>query len=160
MGIEAVALGFTILSAAGSAYQANQQAKAQEKAQNAQSNIADIQRVDALRERIRRARAARAEVQQAGENQGVAGSSGVEGGVASIGSQLAQGEGMQNRIGQQAGIINSANRDIGRAAQLGGIFDAVGSISGTLYNDFRTKERLSVFDTAASSQAQSQGIPY
>ena len=142
----AVALGFTILSAVGSAYQANKQAKAQEKAQDAQSNIADIQRVDALRERIRRARAARAEVLQAGENQGVAGASGVEGGAASIGSQLAQGEGMQNRIGRQASIINSANRDIGRAAQLGGIFDAVGSISGTLYNDFRTRERVSVFD--------------
>ena len=145
MGAE-VALGFTILSAVGGAYQANQQAKSQEKAQDAQSNIADIQRVDALRERIRRARAARAEVLQAGENQGVAGASAVEGGAASIGSQLAQGEGMQNRIARQASIINSANRDIGRAAQLGGIFDAVGSISGTLYNDFRTKERLSVFD--------------
>ena len=141
MGAE-VALGVTILSAVGGAFQANQQAKEQRKAQNAQSNIADIQRVDALRERIRRARAARAEVLQAGENQGVAGSSAVEGGAASIGSQLAQGEGVQNRIARQANIASAANRDAGRAASLGGIFDAVGSVSGTLYNDFRTKERL------------------
>ena len=138
----AVALGFTILSAVGSAYQANKQAKAQEKAQDAQSNIADIQRVDALRERIRRARAARAEVLQAGENQGVAGSSAVEGGAASIGSQLAQGAGMQNQIARQADRASAANNAAGRAASLGGIFDAVGSVSGTLYNDFRTKERI------------------
>lgn len=132
----------SIAGTLGGAYQANKQAKAQEKAQDAQSNIADIQRVDALRERIRRARAARAEVLQAGENQGVAGSSAVEGGVGSIGSQLAQGEGMQNRIARQANIASATNRDAGRAASLGGIFDAVGSVSGTLYNDFRTKERL------------------
>ena len=138
----AVALGFTILSAAGSAYQANKQAKAQEKAQDAQSKIADIQRVDALRERIRRARAARAEVLQAGENQGVAGASAVEGGAASIGSQLAQGAGLQNQIARQADRASAANNAAGRAASLGGIFDAVGSVSGTLYNDFRTKERI------------------
>ena len=141
MGAE-VALGVTILSAIGGAYQANKQAKAQEKAQDAQSNIADIQRVDALRERIRRARAARAEVLQAGENQGVAGASAVEGGAASIGSQLAQGAGLQNQIARQADRASAANNAAGRAASLGGIFDAVGSVSGTLYNDVRTKERL------------------
>lgn len=142
-----VALGFTILSAVGGAYQANKQAKAQEKAQDAQSNIADIQRVDALRERIRRARAARAEVLQAGENQGVAGSSAVEGGAASIGSQLAQGAGLQNQIARQADRASAANNAAGRAASLGSIFDAVGSVSGTLYNDFRTKDRLSTYGT-------------
>lgn len=141
MGAE-VALGVTILSAVGGAFQANQQAKEQRKAQNAQSNIADIQRVDALRERIRRARVARAEVLQAGENQGVAGSSAVEGGAASIGSQLAQGAGMQNQIARQAARASAANSAAGRDASLGGIFDAVGSVSGTLYNDFRTKERI------------------
>lgn len=132
----------SIAGTLGGAYQANQQAKAQEKAQDAQSSIADTQRVNALRERIRRARAARAEVLQAGENQGVAGSSAVVGGAASIGSQAAQGESFQNRISQQANIASAANRDVGRAATLGSIFDAVGSVSGTLYNDFRTKERL------------------
>ena len=146
MGAE-VALGVTILSAIGGAYQANQQAKAQEKAQDAQSNIADIQRVDALRERIRRARVARAEVLQAGENQGVSGSSAVEGGAASIGSQLAQGAGLQNQIARQADKASAANQAAGRAASLGGIFDAVGSVSGTLYNDFRTKERLRTYGT-------------
>ena len=144
MGTE-IALGVTILSAVGGAYQANKQAKAQEKAQDAQSNIADIQRVDALRERIRRARVARAEVAQAGENQGVAGSSAVEGGMASIGSQLAQGAGLQNQIAQQADRASSANRAAGRAASIGSIFDAVGSVSGTLYNDFRTQERLTTY---------------
>ena len=141
MGTE-VALAFTVLGAVGSAYQANKQAKAQEKAQDAQSNTADIQRVDALRERIRRARAARAEVLQAGENQGVAGSSAITGGVASIGSQTAQGASYQNRIAEQAAAASSANRDAGRAASIGSIFDTVGSVSGTLYNDFRAQERL------------------
>ncbi len=142
MGLETVALAVGVLGTVGSFVSANQQAKAQEKAQEAQSNIADIQRVEALRERTRRARVARAEVLQAGENQGVAGSSGVLGGAASIGSQLFQGAGLQNRIGEQARIASAANIEAGQAAARGSLFDTVGSLGTTFYGDFRDRGRV------------------
>ena len=144
MGTE-VALAFTVLSAVGSAYMGHKQAQAQEKAQKAQGKIADIQQNEALRERIRRARVARAEVLQAGENQGVATSSSVIGGMASIGSQLAQGAGLQNRISEQANAASSANIAAGRAASMGSIFQAVGNVSGTLYGDFRAQDRAAAY---------------
>ena len=137
----AVALAFTVLSAVGAAYEGHKQAQAQQQAQKAQTNIADIQQNEALRERIRRARVARADVLQAGEDQGVATSSAVVGGMASIGSQLAQGAGLQNRVSEQANAASSANAAAGRAASMGSIFQAVGGVSGTLYGDFRTRDR-------------------
>ena len=135
-------LVMSAVGAVGSFVSGQQQAKAQEKAQQAQSNIADIQRVEALRERTRRARVARAEILQAGENQGVAGSSGVLGGAASVGSQLFQGAGLQNRIGEQADAASAANIAAGRAASRGSLFDTVGSLGNTFYGDFRDRQRV------------------
>lgn len=151
MGVETVALAFTVLGTVGSFVSGRQQAKAQEKAQQAQSNIADIQRVEALRERTRRARVARAEILQAGENQGVAGSSGVLGGAASVGSQLFQGAGLQNRIGEQADAASAANAAAGRAASQGSLFDTIGSLGTTFYGDFRDRQRAGGGTTTSPS---------
>ena len=82
MGAE-VMLGATLLAGVGQIAMQRKAAKAQEDAQQAQASGAEVQRVNALRERVRRARALRAEVVQAGENQGVGGSSAVVGGAAS-----------------------------------------------------------------------------
>lgn len=65
-----------------------QAAEAQKQQDQIQQNMANLQQEKIKREQIASARAARGAVINAGATQGVMGSSGVEGGVSSIGSQL------------------------------------------------------------------------
>jgi len=85
---------------------------------------------------VRKARIARAQVEAAAENKGTSGGSGVAGGVASIGSQVAGNLGFVNRVGSiDTALSDSKDREgaaltnIARSQAIGGLADSIFSTS-------------------------------
>jgi len=129
-----VLLGATLLSGLGQIAMGKKAANAQKDSQKAQASGAEVERINALRERVRRARALRADVIQAGENQGVAGASAVVGGAASTVSQTFSGAGYSNRLAYYAGQASKANQKAEDYQATGDLFGTVGAISNSLFN--------------------------
>jgi len=144
MGIEtALAIGGFLMSAKGQADQKKAQKKALAADQEARASQQKQQDLESARERrrvLRQARIQRATVIQAGENQGVAGSSAVAGAISSIGSQTGSNLSFLDQSAQNTANTNAAlagqSRALGAAdagaglSQLGGtIFSNAGNIA-------------------------------
>ena len=103
--------------------------KSQRKAARAQARIAELQRSRERRDTIRRARIARAQVENQVGSAGLLASSSAQGGTSSIGSQLASNLSFLD----QAGALNtSANRSLDKAARFqtqATIFQGISDIS-------------------------------
>ena len=105
------------------------QAEAFRRSEQAKQRIADIRAARQRTQTIRQARVQRAEIEQAAELTGTAVTSGVAGGVASLGSQLRGEIGASRRItgeAREASIFNiraseEAQALSGRAARLQGM---------------------------------------
>lgn len=157
MGIEVAVASLAIT--AGSAYMQYQaaqdqkdaledQARASRAQFEAQQRRADIENARSMRQAVRQARAARSVVVNAGANSGTLTSSGVQGGVASIGSQLNSNLSYIGDIAETNAEIaaaslasNQAQIAQGQASAEGAQWGAIGSLSSTIFQasgGFRT----------------------
>ena len=141
MGLSATALAYigTAVSAAGAAgsyVQQNKAAAEQEKArevQKAQQELRD--RRERLRI-IREERIKRAQMEAIGANTGVANSSGVQGGTASLQSQAGAN---LNAVNQNATLANYGSEYLQRAQDaqtVGSVFGTLGAIGQGVANDY------------------------
>ncbi len=105
---------------AGSLYSSRKARKQQKRAQQIQMKSAKLQSARQAVQQVRGAQIARAQILQAGENQGVGGSSGVMGGAGSATSQAGGNIGFANQLfGMQQSaqrLMQSANTWAGHAS--------------------------------------------
>ena len=152
MGLEAVTLAYigaaTTAVGAVQQYQAGQkqkeamgrQAAAQQEQFRISQQQAEIQNVRAVRQQLRQRYAAAAALTSRGAMTGTLGSSGVAGGLASLGAQQAANLGYmsdiattQTAMGQQAAIIGQAQADYGSAAGQAAQGAAFANLGGTIF---------------------------
>lgn len=149
-GLALSAVGMVQQQSAAKKQAANQQAQAEEMRQQAQleDKRAEIQNTRALRTAVRQSRIARAIVTNIGANVGTSGSSGVQGGVASIGAQTAANQGYFSAMqGINTGVTASQQvqgglyaqaGDIQGDAAIGGAFTGLGSTIFSSAGGFKT----------------------
>ena len=89
------------IGAVGSIYSSNQARKQNKQAMRAEQRRAEVQNVREVRSQVRSARLAQAAINNAGAISNTLGSSGVEGGIASIGSQLQGNLGYMSDIARE-----------------------------------------------------------
>ena len=152
MGMDPITLAYIGLATAGvgavQQYQAGQkqkeamgrQAAAQEEQFRVSQQQAEIQNVRAVRQQLRQRYAAAAALTSRGAMTGTLGSSGVAGGLASLGAQQAANlgymsdiAGTQAAMGQQAAIIGQAQADYGIAAGQAAQGAAFANLGGTIF---------------------------
>jgi hypothetical protein len=129
-------------------YQSAQEQKGASKRQAEESRVqagleqkrADIQNTRQLRTALRQSRISRANVENAGANAGTSNSSGVLGGVASIGTQSAANVGFFGQMGELSSQITASNQrqgnaaaDYGQAAGDAAIWGAFGSLGNSVF---------------------------
>ena len=120
-----IALGLTAASTVYSIQQQKKAAKAQKEASRKQQTMAEIESTRQRASAIREARVARAQAMNIGTQTGVAGSSGLLGGISAQGTQLANNIGYQNTqtaygraIGADINAANTASTNAAIAGQL------------------------------------------
>ncbi len=134
MTVLAAAAAVTAVAAVGGAISAQKQASAQKDAIKAQQRSASVQAAAERVKAIREARIARAAMISESGKSGVGfESSGVIGAESSIGSQLGANIGMQNVQLGFADMASKANQRAASAASQGAMWQAVGSISGSIF---------------------------
>jgi hypothetical protein len=94
---------------------AKRQAAAMREQYAAEERRAEVQNVRTIRGEIRKRRAAAASIIASGATHGTSRSSGVLGGVASLGSQMAGNLSYMSDIAQHTGEIDTAQRNLGQA---------------------------------------------
>ncbi len=149
--VAAVGTGYSI-------YAGERANKAQRRATRAQRRIADMQAARQKREAIRSARISYANAQQAAANQGVSSSSGSEGGLSSISSQLQSNLSFLDKGGFFSDLASS---ELGRAqafsnqAQLGG---AIAGLGMTVFNNADTISKVFNPPPATATVNASQAV--
>jgi len=136
MGIEAAVFG--LASIAGKVAESKQQkraAKKEKKAQRVQQAITEAQAQRERREAIQQQQQQQAQLANQGVLQGVGGSSGVQGGIGSIGTQTASNIGFQQ--GQLAGQqqISDLSQSAADARGQGALFGALGGVAQQGFQD-------------------------
>lgn len=120
-----VLAGIAVAGAAYSGYSSYKQAKAQKKASKVEQKMANEQAARSRREEIRRARIARAQSINYGEQVGAGGSSGLLGGIGGIGSQMGSNVGYslytQGLGNKRFGYLQNAATWGSRGAIAGGV---------------------------------------
>lgn len=165
--VAGVGLGLSAVSAvqqrqAGKAAESNARAMAQSQREQAdmERRRADIQNTRSLRQNIRQSRVARATILNTGANVGTSGSSGVQGGAASVGAQSAANQGYFSAMqdinqnvttiqGNQANLFAESGSIQADAAMAG----ALGGLGGTIFsgaNGFKT-----IFDAGQTTKIDS-----
>lgn len=132
--IMAVGAAAATVGAIGSIYQGRQASKAAAKAAEAEKRRAELENVRAARQAVRQARIAQATVINQGANTGTLNSSGVQGGVASIGSQSAGNLSYMMDIAKENTSIYNATADSARASANANIFGQIGSFGQTIFS--------------------------
>ena len=135
MGIE-VAIAAAVVAVAGTVAQgveARKQGKQQEKIAGQQGAVEKAEQIQNRRTAVRKARLARARIEQAGENTGTGGSSieaGVLGGTA---TQLAQQRSDVRTSASASRGIQRAGKRIGESQLRGTIFQGITDIASTVF---------------------------
>lgn len=147
MGVDPISIGImaagTLMSIGGGIM--GQQA--QKKAMQAQQRQADLEAQNQKLQQIRQARIARANIIQAGENQGAGGSSSVTGGASGT---LANAEQNIQYIGDQehlSNVVASAKNQMADAEGIQKLGGSLQNIGGTVFNhsDYITSKAKSIF---------------
>lgn len=134
-GFVALAAGLAV-SAIGTGiglYQERQASKEAERAAEFQNARTEIENRQRRVQQIREARIQRSQVVQAGENQGVGGSTGVVGGAGSIQSQLAANIGQFTAQGTASAGTARATGKARQATQRAGVAQAVGGFGQDIF---------------------------
>lgn len=144
MGIETALLAVAAAGTVGSLYSQNQAAKASSKAAGAQRRQEALAAAIQRRQAQKAGRQAAALAIQAGENQGVADSSGAQGGVGSIRSQTTSNLSFLDRQGQLAdyagNMFDKAQRWSNRAQLFAGAADLAMTGYGSAAADAAAKK--------------------
>lgn len=127
---QGILLAVTAVTTAGSVVTQTQAASAQRKAGQAQRRQEALAAAVQRRQQIKAGRQAQALAIQAGENQGVSGSSGVEGGVGSIKSQMASNLSFLDRQTQLADYAGNMFDKASRLQQTATTLQGVGQLAG------------------------------
>jgi len=127
-----------VASIAGGVAQAKEKktaAKREKKARRVQAALGEAQAQRERRETVRQSRIQRAQILNQGEIGGVAGSSGVQGGVGSVQSQAASNIGFQQQ--QLAGqrTISDLSQGAADARSRGSTFGAIGGVANQAFED-------------------------
>lgn len=108
--------------------------KAQQRAIKREKAISDAQAIKSQREAIRARIVQQAQIEATAANTGTTGSSGVEGGVASLGSQTGANIGLANQItalnNERLSFLNEASRREGNASAASSLASVAGSAGG------------------------------
>jgi hypothetical protein len=139
MGLEAatiayIAAGTAAVGTVASAQQQRKAGKAAERQYAAESRKAEIQNIRSVRQQIREARLAQASMLNVGAQTGGMGSSGLAGGVASVGTQLAGNLNYMQQIAEQNTAIGSAALAGAQATSNAAIYGSVGQLGGTIFS--------------------------
>jgi hypothetical protein len=137
--IGAVASG---VGAAGSIIQGKKASKAQEKAQEKQQRIADLQAQRARVKTIREGRIRRAEIIAGGAEGGTTGSSGVAGGVGAVTQGVAGNLAFGQQVQGLAGEASAANIEAAQAQSTGATFGAIGGVGQNIFEQARGLKTL------------------
>jgi hypothetical protein len=159
VGIETVLLSVAAASTVGSLYSQNQAAGAQRKASQAQRSQEALSAAIQRRQQVKAGRQAQALALQAGENQGVADSSGTRGGAGSAISQSNANLSFLDRQSQLAdfagGMFDKAARWSNRAQMFSGMADLAMAGYGSAAGDAAAKKAA---EEAAAGRADLQAI--
>lgn len=125
-----VGAGLAVASAAVSYTSSQQQAKAQKQQIAIQKQQAEMQNLQAAREQARGRYRSQARIISAGAQGGVSGSSGVAGGVASVGSQMAGNLSYMSDMADLKAQEFGAAMKYAKASQLAGWGQTIGALGG------------------------------
>jgi hypothetical protein len=147
MGLEAatiayIAAGTAAVGTVASAQQQRKAGKAAERQYAAESRKAEIQNIRSVRQQIREARLAQASMLNVGAQTGGMGSSGLAGGVSSVGTQLAGNLNYMQQIAEQNTAIGSAAVAGAQATSNAAIYGSIGKIGGTIFSNMDGYETL------------------
>lgn len=147
MGIDPISIGLMVAGTLVSAGGQIMGQQAADKARKAQQRQADMEAQRKKLEQVRQARIARANIIQAGENQGAGGSSAVQGGAMGVTAQANQNI---QYVGDQQNINNAishAQTQEANAAGLSNLGAGIASFGGTVFNhsDYIKQKASSVF---------------
>ncbi len=139
MGMDPVTLAYIAAgtAAVGTVASASEQRKAGRAAERqyaAESRKAEIQNIRSVRQQIREARLAQASMVNVGAQTGGMGSSGLAGGVASVGTQLAGNLNYMQQIAEQNTAIGSAAVAGAQATSNAAIYGSIGQLGGTIFS--------------------------
>jgi len=149
---QAILLAVTAASSVGSIYASSKASSAQAKASKAGQRQQALQAAVARRREIAQGREAAAKAVQAGENQGAAGSSGVQGGVGSLKTQLNANLSFLDRSNQDADIASGFLAQAGKWQQVATTVQGIGQLASVGYGALR--------DASAAAAAAKQQAAY
>jgi len=133
MGIE-VAIGAMVLGTAGSLYNTNQARKQSKEAARAEQRRAEVQNIREVRSQVRAARMAQASIANAGAVSNTLGSSGVQGGIASVGGQLAGNLGYMSDIARENTSIFNSSVKAAQYSSNAAMFGQIGQLGSTIFS--------------------------
>lgn len=104
----------------------------------AEERKAEIENIRSIRQQVRKARLEQSSVINQGAVGGVLGSTGVAGGVSSIGSQLAGNLGFMSDVADENTSIFKGTVGAAQASTNAAVFGRIGSFTGTIFSTFNT----------------------
>ena len=133
--IAIVGLAISAAAAAGSAYVSYKSGKEAKKQAKEEKSRAELEQRRARLKTIREGRVKRAESLNAGASQGTMGSSGLSGGLASVGSQVGTELGFSTQVGAINDNIFKSSMKQAKFQQMGSIFGGIGQIGGAMFSN-------------------------
>lgn len=132
-GLEIALFAASVIGTAASINEQQRARKQSKRAMEAEQRKADLENVRQARESVRRARLAQATIINQGATSGTLLGSGVAGGVASAGSQMAGNLGFMSDIAKENTTIFSAAQQGAKASANAAIYGQIGEL-GMKYN--------------------------
>jgi hypothetical protein len=140
MGVDPISIAGLALTAFGTVSSFMQQqkaAEAQKKALAVQSAMDQLKQQREARQAMREARIKRASIVQAGANQSATASSAVQGGAASVQSQLSGTLSFLDQMGQMAKQATGYQQAAVDAGASAGMFGAIANLGGTIFQSWK-----------------------
>lgn len=134
MGLETILIAAVVAGTAGSIYSTNEARKSSKEAARAEQRRAEVQNVREVRSQVRAARLAQASITNAGAVSNTLGSSGVQGGVASVGSQLSGNLNYMSDIARENTTIFDATVKAAQHTSNAAMFGQIGSAASTIFS--------------------------
>lgn len=137
MGLDPIsiaAIGMMTVGTVGSIASQNEARKQNKAAMRAEQRRAQVQNIREVRSQVRSARLAQAAINNAGAVSNTLGSSGVEGGIASVGSQLQGNLGYMSDIARENTTIFNSSVNAAKASNNAAIFGQIGQMGSTIFS--------------------------
>lgn len=146
----------TVGATAASIQQTRQAGKQAKRQFEAEQRKAEIENVRNVRQQVRQARLAQAAMLNTAAVGNTMGSSGVLGGMSSIGSQLQGNLGFMSDIATENTAISSAAISAAGASSRAQVFGQIGQLAGTIFSDMGGFNKMFPAESELSKQATAQ----